>query len=374
MSDQFISEIVLNNFRNYANAKFNFYSDFNIIAGPNGIGKTNLLEAISLFSNSKGIRKATTQELINLHNKTNNKNNNNNIQLPNDILFSLFLKYTKNKDESKLLILQKEDKKLLKHNDDILKKGSLLTNILKITWLTPQMDSFFTGASADRRKFIDRTAELLFSDHYDNVKRYEFFVKERMKILTTQTMNDRWLDIVEKKIVQLGVSIASVRNDTVNYLNNIFENNTKNFPTGYILINGIIENMLVNSKAIEVEDLYLKTMFNNRSEDTISKRTNFGIHKSDIIIMNKFKNMLASLCSTGEQKMLLISLIFVRAIFTKQLNNGIPILLLDEICSHIDNNTRELFFEELRNLNIQTFLTGTKKEDFLSLSNNFINI
>lgn len=374
MSDQFISEIVLNNFRNYANAKFNFYSDFNIIAGPNGIGKTNLLEAISLFSNSKGIRKATTQELINLHNKTNNKNNNNNIQLPNDILFSLFLKYTKNKDESKLLILQKEDKKLLKHNDDILKKGSLLTNILKITWLTPQMDSFFTGASADRRKFIDRTAELLFSDHYDNVKRYEFFVKERMKILTTQTMNDRWLDIVEKKIVQLGVSIASVRNDTVNYLNNIFENNTKNFPTGYILINGIIENMLVNSKAIEVEDLYLKTMFNNRSEDAISKRTNFGIHKSDIIIMNKFKNMLASLCSTGEQKMLLISLIFVRAIFTKQLNNGIPILLLDEICSHIDNNTRELFFEELRNLNIQTFLTGTKKEDFLSLSNNFINI
>lgn len=374
MSDQFISEIVLNNFRNYANAKFNFYSDFNIIAGPNGIGKTNLLEAISLFSNSKGIRKATTQELINLHNKTNNKNNNNNIQLPNDILFSLFLKYTKNKDESKLLILQKEDKKLLKHNDDILKKGSLLTNILKITWLTPQMDSFFTGASADRRKFIDRTAELLFSDHYDNVKRYEFFVKERMKILTTQTMNDRWLDIVEKKIVQLGVSIASVRNDTINYLNNIFENNTKNFPTGYILINGIIENMLVNSKAIEVEDLYLKTMFNNRSEDAISKRTNFGIHKSDIIIMNKFKNMLASLCSTGEQKMLLISLIFVRAIFTKQLNNGIPILLLDEICSHIDNNTRELFFEELRNLNIQTFLTGTKKEDFLSLSNNFINI
>ncbi|MBO4956796.1 MAG: AAA family ATPase [Rickettsiales bacterium] len=374
MSDQFISEIVLNNFRNYANAKFNFYSDFNIIAGPNGIGKTNLLEAISLFSNSKGIRKATTQELINLRNKTNNKNNNNNIQLPNDILFSLFLKYTKNKDESKLLILQKEDKKLLKHNDDILKKGSLLTNILKITWLTPQMDSFFTGASADRRKFIDRTAELLFSDHYDNVKRYEFFVKERMKILTTQTMNDRWLDIVEKKIVQLGVSIASVRNDTVNYLNNIFENNTKNFPTGYILINGIIENMLVNSKAIEVEDLYLKTMFNNRSEDAISKRTNFGIHKSDIIIMNKFKNMLASLCSTGEQKMLLISLIFVRAIFTKQLNNGIPILLLDEICSHIDNNTRELFFEELRNLNIQTFLTGTKKEDFLSLSNNFINI
>ena len=365
MTNQFISEIVLNNFRNYTSIKFNFFSNYNIIAGQNGIGKTNLLEAISLFSNSKGIRKATVQELINI--------NNNKTQLPEDILFSLFLKYQK-EEENKLLILQKEDKKILKHNDEILKKSSLLTNILKITWLTPQMDSFFIGASADRRKFIDRTAELLFSDHYDNVKKYEFFVKERMKILTTQTMNDKWLDIVEKKIVQLGVSIASIRNETIGYLNNIFENNTTNFPTGYIIINGTVENLLLHKKSIEVEDIYLKTIFNNRSEDAISKRTNFGIHKSDIVIMNKFKNMLAHLCSTGEQKMLLISLIFVRTLFTKQLNNGIPILLLDEICSHIDTNTRELFFDELKRLDIQTFLTGTKKEDFLSLSNNFINI
>ena len=121
--------------------------------------------------------------------------------------------------------------------------------------------------------------------------------------------NNSNVDIVEKKIVQLGVSIASIRNETIGYLNNIFENNTTNFPTGYIIINGTVENLLLNKKSIEVEDIYLKTMFNNRSEDAISKRTNFGIHKSDIVIMNKFKNMLAHLCSTGEQKMLLISLL-----------------------------------------------------------------
>ena len=84
MTNQFISEIVLNNFRNYASVKFNFFSDYNIIAGSNGIGKTNLLEAISLFSNSKGIRKATVQELVNI--------NSNKIQLSDDIFLSSFCK------------------------------------------------------------------------------------------------------------------------------------------------------------------------------------------------------------------------------------------------------------------------------------------
>lgn len=369
MNIQYISELVLNNFRNYSNISFNFYKDFNLIVGSNGIGKTNLLEALSLFSNSRGIRKSPINDLINI----NNDGHKNNL-LSDDILFSLFIKIKNEEEQNKITILQKIDKKIIKYNDESLKKSGLLSNYLKITWLTPQMDSFFIGASSDRRKFIDKTAELLFCDHYDNVKKYEFFLKERIKILSNEIINNRWLDIVEKKIVQLGVAIAAIRNNVIDCLNNIFKTNTSNFPTGYIEINGEIENMIRNNKSIEVENFYLKMLFDNRKNDLNLKRTNFGIHKSDITIINKYKNMPANLCSTGEQKMLLISLIFVRTIFTKQLNNGIPILLLDEICSHIDDNTRKLFFEELKKINIQTFLTGTKKEDFLDLSNNFIKI
>lgn len=366
MSNQYISKIVLNNFRNYVNAQFDFFDDYNIIVGQNGLGKTNLLEAISLFSNSKGLRKATINELVNL-----NRNKN---LLPLNTLFSLFIEYKNDDGNNKLLLLQNEDKKIIKLNEDTLRKTSFLTNILKITWLIPQMDQFFTTSSSERRKFIDRTAELLFVDHYDNVNKYDFFLKERMKILTIQTMNDKWLDIVERKIVQLGVSIANVRNTIIGYLNNIFENNTTNFPTGFLEINGVIENMMLNKKSIDVEEFYLQTLIKNRIDDAIQKRTNFGVHKSDIIVLNKNKNMPAHLCSTGEQKMLLISLIIVRVIFTKQLKNGIPILLLDEICSHIDERTKMLLFDELKNLNIQIFLTGIKKEDFSYLSNNFIKI
>ncbi len=370
MEKHYISEIVVNSFRNYFNKKIEFKSDFNIIVGPNGIGKTNILEALSLFSNSRGLRNANIDELVNINNKIEKKN-----IIPNEkqILFSLFIKffdYTKNE----ILILQREDKKLIKYNNEILKSANLLTDLLKISWLTPQMDNFFIDASSERRKFIDKTAEMLFINHCENVKKYEFFLKERMKILTTQTIRDKWLDIVERKIVQLGTSIASVRNQVVDYLNEIFENQTKNFPIGNIKIDGDVEKLIEEKKSVEVENFYSKTLFENRVEDARMKRTNFGIHRSDVKVINKEKNIDASLCSTGEQKMLLISLIIVKALFSKKIDKGIPILLLDEICSHIDKNTKQKLFDELLKMNIQIFLTGINENDFIGLNDNFIRL
>jgi DNA replication and repair protein RecF len=362
MEKGYISEIVVNNFRNYFNRKIEFFDNFNVIVGCNGVGKTNILEAISLFSNSNGIRNATVDELINIHSKK------------SDVLFSLFLKFFDYGLANKLLIVQGESKKTVKFNDEVLKKLSQVSDILKITYLIPQMDTFFTDSAIIRRKFIDKTAELLFISHYDNVKKYEYFNRERMKILTTQMARDKWLDIVEKKIAELGTSIANIRNEVIEYLNNIFENYTNNFPTGYLVMDGEVEKLIKIRKAMEVENLYIKKLFDNRISDLQSKRTSFGVHKSDLNVFNKNKNMKASLCSTGEQKMLLISLIIVRAIFTKKIDRGIPILLLDEICSHIDRETRLKLFDELKKLNIQTFLTGLNRDDFIDLSNNVIEI
>ncbi|MDR1498687.1 MAG: DNA replication/repair protein RecF [Rickettsiales bacterium] len=362
MEKQYISEIVINNFRNYVNRKIEFFSDFNVIVGANGVGKTNILEAISIFSNSRGLRNAEISELININ------------TIKQKILFSLFIRFFNFNLKNKLVIIQEEGGKTIKFNDETLKKSSQLTDMIKITYLTPQMDGFFTGSSSDRRKFVDKTAELLFVNHYDNVKKYEFFIKERIKILTTQTTKDKWLDIVERKIAELGTSIANVRNETIGYLNKIFENYTNNFPTGHLILNGEVETQLRTKKSMEIEDNYRRILSDNRSGDMQSKKTTFGVHRSDIDVFNKDKNIKASLCSTGEQKMLLISLIIVRTLFSKKINRGVPVLLLDEICSHIDNNAKLNLFEELKKLDVQVFLTGINRSDFTDLTNNFIEL
>ena len=366
MEKPYISELVLNNFRNYSYKIFNFANDYNAIVGNNGMGKTNILEAISIFGDSKGLRNADTKDLINIQN-----------QETNDILFSLFIKI-QNSDYEKILITCKKEEGSYKKNITVdgeqVKKQSILNEIFKINYITPQMDTFFLDSSSLRRKFLDKTASLLYVDHYEIVKKYEFFVKERMKILANETKNDLWLDIVEKKITELGVSIASIRNQVVENLNNIFESYNLSFPVGIIEIKGDIENMLLTNKASDVEKYYLNKLKENRIDDFKSKKTNFGLHKSDLIMIHKSKQMPANLCSTGEQKLLLISLVIIRCIFSKNINKGIPILLLDEVCSHLDKNVKELLFKELEKLNIQIFLTGLEEGDFNNLTQNIIKL
>jgi DNA replication and repair protein RecF len=354
---------MLNNFRNYSSKKISFAEGYNVIIGSNGIGKTNILEALSLFSNSRGLRNATNEELTNIKRDC--------PFLPEDVLYSLSLRFS---NGDKLNLIQKNDKKIVKINDEVIKKMSFLNSFLNITFLIPQMDDFFMGVSAVRRKFLDKTAEILFNEHYENVKKYEFFVKERMKILLEQNFNDRWLDIVEKKIVDLGVNIAGVRNEVVDLLNKIFITFTRNFPTGELKIIGEIEEMLRIKKSIEVEEYFLKQLRANRASDAQNKKFLLGAHRSDISVLNNEKNMKAHLCSTGEQKMLLMSLIFARCIFSKQYSKGVSALLLDEICSHIDEETKIKFFDELKNLSMQTFITGLKRDDFTYLTNNFIEL
>lgn len=363
MSGRYIAEITLNNFRNYFSKTISFSNGINVIVGNNGIGKTNILEAISLFSNFRGIRSANISELKSITNL--------NESLPRDILFSIFIKFS---NSEKILLLQKNDGKLIKYNENRLKNNNELSNILGITYFVPQMDSFFIGGSSDRRKFLDRTSDLLFINHLDNIRKYEFFLKERMKILLMQDKYDNWIDIVERKIAELGTSIANVRNNTLEYLNDILQNDIVSFPISKIELIGDVEKLLLKLKAIDVENRYRENLLRFRSEDKVLKRTNYGVHRSDILLLHKDKNIPANLCSTGEQKILLMSLIVSKTIFSKKISRGTTILLLDEVCSHIDENTKKILFEELKKLDIQIFMTGINEADFDIIKYNMIKL
>lgn len=371
MDSGYVEEIVLNNFRNYSHEKFGFVKHFNFIVGENGLGKTNLLEALSLFSNSRGIRSANPEELTRLEAGKIAVSKN----LPLDVRFSLFLKLN---DGDQLLLLQKAERRIFEHNGSKLKNLRELADIVKITYFSPRMDNFFIGTSADRRKFLDRTADLFFTGHYDNVRRYEVLLRERMRILIAQNHNDRWLDVVERKIVELGVSIASIRNEVLLRLNDIYNTHTTEFPPSTLSLLGEAEKLLGENKAVEVEQYYEKTLWENRLLDRDTKKTNFGIHRSDLIVWNRIKNLPANLCSTGEQKLLLLSLLLVRVIFSKRIGRAMTLFLLDEVCSHMDKNACVKLFCELKKLNVQTFMTGLSADEFGPLAgeeeSNFISL
>jgi DNA replication and repair protein RecF len=188
-------------------------------------------------------------------------------------------------------------------------------------------------------------------------------------ILLQKDGDKRWLDVLERKIAELGVSIAIARNETVGHLNRAISLGSQDFIKTTITIIGPIEELAKIKKSLEVEELFVEKLKETRGLDRESGRNLFGIHRSDFTAILLNKDIMANLCSTGEQKSILIAITIARVRINSFFNLPQAILLLDEIVSHLDLNKRIGLFNEIHSLDAKSFLTGTNKDIFSNLDN-----
>lgn len=350
----YIKDLILTNYRVYENVKFSFKPNINIIYGKNGIGKTNILEALSFLTAGKGmlganigdVLRITEQPIINYN-------------------WTIFANIEKNNIADTIAIYSENDnnilKKKIKINGNIVRSQEELNKILNVIWLTPDMQTLFIDEKANRRKFLDRIVYIVDNNHSSRINKYEFLVKERMKVLQdSKKFDEHWLTVLEEKIAETGISIAVARNQVIRHLNRILVNYDFNFPKFIITIDGKFENLLLdNITAMQAEEEFRKILKDNRQQDNETKRTTEGVHKSDLRLFYQTKNMDAQFCSTGEQKLFLISFTILKALLCKELNKPQPTILLDEVFSYLDKNKKLELFNELLKLNVQSFITGT---------------
>ncbi|MGV2431878.1 MAG UNVERIFIED_CONTAM: DNA replication/repair protein RecF [Rickettsiaceae bacterium] len=333
-----VRTIDLNNYRNFENRKFIFEPDISIIIGPNGAGKTNLLEAISLFTPGKGLRNALPEAITKF--ETNSWNIS---AICNSKL-----------EEAALDIVYSKDigKKTLCFNGTKI-SNSELSNFMNIIWLTPQMDGLFLGSPSERRKFLDRMVFSSIKNHAQIINKYEYHQKERLKILETNPQDNQWLDIVEKSMADLAVTIIENRLGVIYKINQNLSIIDSAFPKAKLELESDIINILDKENPIE----HIMVEFRrNRTKDQISGRTNFGPQKCDMRTYYGTTNIPAEDCSTGEQKALLISIIIAKQL--SELEK--PILLLDEIFVHLDEERRKSLGEFLVSNKSQVFITSTE--------------
>lgn len=363
--NSYIKTLILSNYRVYKSNEFSFSPNINIIYGKNGIGKTNILESISFLSPGKGFLSASPCDVLKL---TDLKEFNNN--------WTIFAKTENNNIADSIAVFSDSEngiiKKRIKINGNLARGQEELSKIFNIIWLTPDMQNLFNDDKSIRRKFLDRTVYLVDNQHASRVAKYEFLIKERIKVLTDDCKFDKnWLAILEQKIAEVAIPIAVTRNDVVRNLNKILSNYDFNFPKFTIMIDGTIENMMLEDiKSLQAEEKFKEVLFNNREQDKESKRTNEGVHKSDLRLFYQKKSIDAQYCSTGEQKLFLVSFTILKALMCKVLNKATPIILLDEVFSYLDKDKKVELFNELLKLNIQVFITGTDIKIFNDLVKN----
>lgn len=318
------------------------------LVGDNGAGKTNILEALSLLSPGRGLRRAARSEIA---------------RQGGDGSYGVSADVSGPLGEVRLSVASAADdaNRRLTVDGERQKGLDVLADHLRVLWLTPAMDGLFTGPAGDRRRWLDRMVLAVDPAHGRRVLAFEQALTQRNRLLEDIRPDAVWLDGVEAQIAGLGVAVAAARREAIGRLGRLIEAGDEAdlaFPRSGVALEGEIEAMLGETDAGEAEDRYRDGLAAGRSRDRASGRTLVGPHRSDLVVRHLDKDMPAALASTGEQKALLIGLTLAKARLVAEMAGMTPVLLLDEVAAHLDPGRRAALFALLGRLGGQAWLTG----------------
>jgi len=408
-----VERLSLTNFRNYASLTIEANAGPQVIAGANGSGKTNLLEALSLLAPGQGLRRVPFNDIaraggdgsfaiaarahtlngradigtgMQASGRMSGANNEERPPSPrrggvgggvNPQDRSSDYPPTPNPSPQGGGGFEKErasERGRIVRIDGVAQTGSgVLADYLEIVWLTPAMDGLFTGPASERRRFLDRLI-LCFDPAYRTIAgRFERAMTARNRLLADGVRDNAQLSGFELQMAETGVAVAAARLEAVAALARIIEQRKARdpdsaFPWSTLAIQGGLEDDLARMPAVEAEDAYARLLRETRERDRGAGRTLDGPHRSDLAAGHGPKAMPARLCSTGEQKALLVGLVLAHAeLLTVRQEGAAPILLLDEITAHLDTHRRAGLFEEILRLKAQAWMTGTDVGAFEAL-------
>jgi DNA replication and repair protein RecF len=360
-----VERLILTGFRNYAALALELGPEPVVLAGANGSGKTNLIEAVSLLAPGQGLRRAPFPDLARaggdgswsvaarMHTALGA------VDIGTGITGS-----TGNGERSGRIV----------RIDGEPQSGSgALADYVEMVWLTPASDGLFTGPASERRRFLDRLILCFDAAHAKLSGRFERAMQSRNRLLSDGVREAARFDGLERIMAESGTAIAAARNEAITALSGVIGQRRSRepdspFPWCRIMVEGTLERDLMTSPAVDVEEAYVRTLAGARERDRAAGRTLDGPHRSDLVAGHGPKSMPAHLCSTGEQKALLLGLVLAHAELIASRQEGLsPILLLDEVTAHLDAHRREALFAELLHLGCQAWLTGTDSIAFAPL-------
>lgn len=365
-----VTRLQLTGFRNYKTLSLSLQPRHVVLTGPNGAGKTNLIEAISLLSPGRGLRRATAEDLI-------NRAAENSLSQGYAVFAALETPEDTFDVGTGVDGADAEGRgRKVRINGTAARAADELLDLCRVIWLTPAMDGLFIGAASDRRRFIDRMVLAIDPAHGRRANDFERALRQRNRLLEdarSSVSNNAWLDGIETELARLAAGMSAARSELVALLAAIVEtqtNDSASFPTGQLALRGELETMLADTgdtSAAATETIYARTLRDMRHRDQAAKRTLIGPHRSDLDVRHVQKDIEAALCSTGEQKALLIGLVLSHGALTRQVSGHAPIMLFDEIAAHLDETRRAALFARIDAIGGQAFMTGTDRNLFDAL-------
>jgi DNA replication and repair protein RecF len=373
-----LSRLILTDFRNHAEAVLHPGRGFVVLTGENGAGKTNVLEAVSLLAPGRGLRRAALGDMA---------------RQGGDGGFSVAATLSPSRlregsgegvsdtvpckvaDSAQSLPQplpqaggeidigtgtqpSAPERRIVRINGATT-AATALAEWLTVLWLTPAMDRLFVEPAGERRRFLDRLTLAMRPDHAQHANRYEAAMRARNRVLADENPDPHWLTALEAQMAEHGAAIDAGRRETVTAL----ADRLADQPEGPFARAGL------TLEGWSGADTLAADLAQGRRRDAAAGRTLVGPHRSDLMVTHLDKDQPAALCSTGEQKALLLGLVLAHAELVADRIGRAPILLLDEVAAHLDPIRRAALFERLAAAGGQVWITGTERAPFEGIGN-----
>jgi DNA replication and repair protein RecF len=333
-----IVRLSLGDFRSYPDALIEVGQGIVVLTGDNGAGKTNILEAVSLFAPGRGLRGAAFREMARSGGAGG---------------FSVAARLVPRAGEASVDLgtgseAATPDRRVVRINGAA-SPSTALSEWLSLVWLTPAMDRLFADAAGERRRFLDRLVLARNPAHAHDATRYDAAMRQRNRLLSGEAPDGDWLGALEVAMVEHGIALAASRQALIDELGaRIAHEAAGPFARAGLTLEGWSGGD------------FARDLREGRIRDAAAGRTLTGPHRQDLIVTHIDKRQAAVRCSTGEQKALLIGIVLAHADLVAHAVGRAPILLLDEVAAHLDPVRRAALFERIADAGYQAWLTGTE--------------
>ena len=346
-----VMQVELSDFRSYLDQSVSVGSGPVVVTGENGAGKTNLLEAVSLLSPGRGLRGVALAEVARSDG-------------PGHWAVAATIDSGGAVEIGTGTTASARERRQVRVNGAAAPIAAL-GEWLSILWLTPAMDRLFSEGATGRRRFLDRLTLALHPGHASNAARYDAAMRARNRLLADDPAADPgWLAALERQMAEHGEALAAARRDTVAALGERLADTPDGpFARARARLDGWGADALEDGVSALATELR-----HRRRQDATAGRATAGPHRSDLAVVHAGKNQPAEMCSTGEQKALLLGLVLAHATQVGERRGRAPVLLLDEVAAHLDAARREALFGRLVEMGAQVWMTGTDRSLFAGLS------
>ena len=340
----YLQKISLVNFKNIESQSFDFQQKINCFVGENGIGKTNILDAIYYLSFTKSYFNPIASQNIR----------------HGEGFFMIEGEYDVNeRKETILCSLKKGQKKTLKRNGKAYEKFSEHIGQFPLVIISPADRDLIVEGSDTRRKFIDGVISQQDKEYLQALISYNKIVSQRNALLKYFALNRTFdalnLQVYNEQLIDLGIKIYEKRKAFLAVFTPIFNKKHQ-------VISGNKENVNLTYKSQLHESTFTELLARNLDKDKVLQYTSVGVHKDDLSFeIDEFS--IKKFGSQGQQKSYLIALKLAQFEFIKQQSNVTPILLLDDIFDKLDEHRVAQIVDLVNNDEFgQIFITDTHSD------------